>query len=453
MTPRLLLTGTRSGCGKTTLTLALLRAWQRTGVDLSACKCGPDYIDPLFHSSVLGVPCGNLDLFFTPPETVRALLHNHAAGKDLTLLEGAMGYYDGIALTSEASAWSMARATETPAVLVLDARGAAASLCAELEGFLRYQSESGIRGVLLNRVSPMLYPRLKAALEARCGVRMFGYLPPLPQCAIESRHLGLLTPDDVAQLREKVDALGETALKTVDLEGLMQLARSAPDLNTTRPALPEPVEGAPTVAVARDGAFSFYYRENLALLRELGGKIVTFSPLRDKTLPPCDALWLGGGYPELYTAALTENRAVREQIRSAVAAGLPTIAECGGFLYLQRELEGPNGERGQGCGVFPGRAYPTGKLSRFGYVTLTARRDNLLCGAGERLRGHEFHYWDVDEPGADFRAQKPRSERGWDCVHATPTLYAGFPHLYLYANPAAARRFLRAAVTYRKAKQ
>lgn len=450
MTPRLLLTGTRSGCGKTTLTLALLRAWQSRGVSLASCKCGPDYIDPLFHSSVLGVPGGNLDLFFTPPETVRALLDDHA--RDLTVLEGAMGYYDGIALTSEASAWAIARATDTPAVLVLDARGAAASLCAELEGFLRYRSESGIRGVLLNRVSPMLYPRLKTALEERCGVSVFGYLPPLPQCAVESRHLGLLTPGDVAQLREKVDSLGEMALKTVDLEGLLQLARSAQDLNAPRPALPGPVEGAPTVAVARDGAFCFYYRENLALLRELGGKIVTFSPLRDKTLPPCDALWLGGGYPELYTAALTENRALREQIRAAVVAGLPTIAECGGFLYLQRELEGPNGERGQGCGVFPGRAYPTGKLSRFGYVTLTAQRDNLLCRAGEAIRGHEFHYWDVDEPGADFRAQKPRSERGWDCVHATPTLYAGFPHLYLYANPAAARRFLRAAVTYRKAK-
>lgn len=453
MTPRLLLTGTRSGCGKTTMTLALLRAWQSRGGQLASCKCGPDYIDPLFHSSVLGVPGGNLDLFFTPPETVRALLNIHAAGKELTLLEGAMGYYDGIALTSEASAWAMARATDTPAVLVLDARGAAASLCAELEGFLRYQSESGIRGVLLNRVSSMLYPRLKAALEERCGVRVFGYLPPLPQCAIQSRHLGLLTPGDVAQLREKVDSLGETALKTVDLEGLMQLARSAPDFIAARLDLPEPVEGAPTVAVARDEAFCFYYRENLDLLRELGGKIVTFSPLRDKTLPPCDALWLGGGYPELHTAALTENRALREQIHSAVAAGLPTIAECGGFLYLQRELKGPNGERGQGCGVFPGRAFPTGKLSRFGYVTLTARRDNLLCGAGETIRGHEFHYWDVEDPGDDFRAQKPASNRGWDCVHGGPTLYAGFPHLYLYANPAAARRFLCAAVAHRKAKR
>lgn len=452
MTLRLLLTGTRSGCGKTTFTLALLRAWQSRGVTLASCKCGPDYIDPLFHSSVLGLPSGNLDLFFTSEATARGLLRAHGRGRELTVLEGAMGYYDGIALTSQASAWSMARATDTPALLVLDALGAAASLCAELEGFLRYQRESGIRGVLLNRVSPMLYPRLKAALEERCGVRVFGYLPPLPGCAIESRHLGLLTPDQVGRLREKIDLLGETALKTVDLSGLLSLARSAPALREPLPALPEAVSGAPRVAVARDEAFCFYYQENLALLRALGGELVYFSPLRDKTLPSCDALYLGGGYPELFVGELAENFGLREQIRAAVAAGLPTLAECGGFLYLQRELESREGERGALCGVFPGRGFPTGKLSRFGYVTLTARRDNLLCGAGECLRGHEFHYWDVDDPGRDFCARKPASDRGWDCVHAGPTLYAGFPHLYFHSNPTAAQRFLCRAAAYRKAK-
>ncbi len=445
MSARLLLTGTRSGCGKTTVTLALLRALQRGGLRLSTCKCGPDYIDPLFHRSVLGTPSGNLDLFFTPPDTTRFLLSERERNSELTVLEGAMGYYDGIALSSEASAWALARTTQTPAVLVLDARGAAASLCAEAEGFLRFQRESGIRGLILNRVSPMLYPRLKPLLEERCGVRVFGYLPVLPQCSIESRHLGLLTPESVANLREKLDLLGETAGQTLDLEGLLALARSAPALNAPPIPLPEAVEGAPAVAVARDEAFCFYYAENLSLLERLGGKLVYFSPLRDKTLPPCDALYLGGGYPELYAGALSENGVLREQIRAAVTAGLPTVAECGGFLYLQSALETREGAQYPLCGVFPGTAFPTGKLGRFGYVSLTARRDNLLCRTGETLRGHEFHYWDVEDPGGAFRAQKPRSDRGWDCVHAGPTLYAGFPHLYWYAQPEAARRLLWAA--------
>jgi cobyrinic acid a,c-diamide synthase len=205
------------------------------------------------------------------------------------------------------------------------------------------------------------------------------------------------------------------------------------------------VEGTPVVAVARDEAFCFYYEENLELLQALGAELQFFSPLGDSVLPPCDALYLGGGYPELYAGKLAGNTELRAQVREAVDSGLPTLAECGGFLYLQRTLETNDGQQWPMCGVFPGRGYPTGKLGRFGYVTLTARRDNLLCRAGEELKGHEFHYWDVENPGGEFHAQKPRSERGWDCVHAWPSLYAGFPHLYFYANPAVARRFLLAA--------
>jgi cobyrinic acid a,c-diamide synthase len=440
-----MLTGTRSGCGKTTVTLALLRAWQQGGLTLDSVKCGPDYIDPLFHRSLLGTSSGNLDLFFVPPDTACHLLRSRSQGSDLTVIEGAMGFYDGIALTSEASAWALSGATKTPAVLVVDARGAAASLCAEVEGFLHFQGKSGIRGVILNRVSPMLYPRLKELLQERCGVQVFGYLPPLPQCALESRHLGLLTPGEVSQLHTKLDILGENARKTIDLEGLLTLARSAPALNPPPLRLPPTVEGAPVVAVARDEAFCFYYEENLELLQALGAELRFFSPLGDSVLPPCDALYLGGGYPELYAGKLAGNTKLRAQVREAVDSGLPTLAECGGFLYLQRTLETNDGQQWPMCGVFPGRGYPTGKLGRFGYVTLTARRDNLLCRAGEELKGHEFHYWDVENPGGEFHAQKPRSERGWDCVHAWPSLYAGFPHLYFYANPAVARRFLLAA--------
>ena len=450
MTPRLMLAGTRSGCGKTTFTCALLQAFQDRGLTLMACKAGPDYIDPMFHSAVLGTRSGNLDLFLTGADNACYLLERQSQGCALTVLEGAMGYYDGIALSSEASAWDLARVTETPTVLVVDGRGAAASLCALVSGFVNYQRESNIRGVLLNRVSAGLYPRLKQLIEERCGVKVFGYLPTLPQCGIESRHLGLVTASEIHDLREKIMILAENAKKTVELDGLLTLAQSAPMINATPPALPKPVRGAPTVAVARDAAFCFYYRESLELLETLGARLVFFSPLEDKVLPPCDALWLGGGYPELYAERLAQNAALRTQIRAAVRNGLPTLAECGGFLYLQRELETGQGERFPMCGLFPGHGFPTGKLVRFGYVEITAQRNSLLCEAGDRLRGHEFHYWDVEDPGRDYYAQKPQSTRGWPCICAGPTLHAGFPHIHFYSNPNAARRFLCAAERYRK---
>lgn len=450
MSARLLLGGTRSGCGKTSFTCALLRAWGQAGVRLASCKSGPDYIDPLFHRSVLGTKSCNLDLFFTNSDTTRGLLRQHSAGCDLTLLEGAMGYYDGIALSSEASAWDLARVTETPAVLVVDARGAAASLCAEVEGFVRHRPDSGLRGVLLNRVSPMLYPRLRALIRERCGVEVFGFLPPLPQCAFESRHLGLMTPAELTDLNEKLDVLAENARKYVDLDALLALARTAPTLEGPALSLPEPVHGQPVVAVARDRAFCFHYEENFALLEALGAELRPFSPLNGDPLPPCDALWLGGGYPEVHAASLSENRSLWAQIRAAVADGLPTVAECGGFLCLQSALETAAGERWPMAGVFPGVGRPVGKLRRFGYVTLTAQRDSLLLRAGETIPAHEFHYWDVDDPGADFSAQKPQSDRGWRCVHAGPGLYAGFPHLYLYSNPMPARRLLLAALRHRE---
>ncbi|MCD7928009.1 MAG: cobyrinate a,c-diamide synthase [Oscillospiraceae bacterium] len=450
MTPRLLIAGTDSGCGKTTFTCGILQALVNRGLRPMACKSGPDYIDPMFHSRIIGAESRNLDLFFYGPDTTRYLLSHHGAGRDVVVLEGAMGYYDGVALTSDASAWALACETQTPAVLVVDGRGGAVSLCATILGFLQFQPESQIRGVLLNRIPPGLYPRLKEVIEERCGVPVYGYLPSLPQCAIESRHLGLLTADEVEGLREKMTLLAAQVEQTINLNGLLALADTAPALNPTSPALPEPVRGRPVIAVARDEAFCFVYQDNLELLEQLGAKLSYFSPLRDEKLPPCQGLYLPGGYPELYAARLSGQPRLRAEICRAVAGGLPTVAECGGFLYLQQELEDSEGNRWPMCGVLPGRGFRTPRLQRFGYVTLTAGWDNLLCGAGETLRAHEFHYWDSDAPGDAFRAQKPRSRRGWDCAVATETLYAGFPHLAFYANPNAAARFLSKAAAYQR---
>ena len=435
--PRLVLAGTNSGCGKTTVTCAVLQAFLDRGLRAGAAKCGPDYIDPMFHSCVIGAKSSNLDAVFFDENTLRYLLAENARGCDVTVVEGVMGYYDGLGLTStRASTYEIAQKTQSPVVLVVNARGAALSVLAAVQGFLRFLPENNIRGVILNGCTAMSYGPLAEELETRLGVRACGFLPRLPACAIESRHLGLVTAAEVADLREKLHRLAAEAEKTLDLDALLQLAQTAPALSFTPPPLPEPGE-AVRIGVARDRAFCFYYEDSLGLLTKLGAELVPFSPLHDARLPEnLHGLYLGGGYPELYAKRLAENASMRESVRAAVMGGLPCIAECGGFMYLtERIADEPM------AGVLPGGCRDMGRLTRFGYVTLTARRENLLCRAGETIAAHEFHHWDADDPGGDFTAARPNG-RSWPCVFANETLYAGYPHFHFYANPSFAARFL-----------
>ena len=450
MTPRLMFCAPASGSGKTTVTCAVLRALLRRGLRPMACKSGPDYIDPMFHSRVLGAQSCNLDLFFFDHATAKSLLARSAAQADVTVLEGAMGYYDGIAMGADASAYALASATRTPAVLVVDGRGRALSVAAEVVGFQRFRQPSGIAGVILNRTSPMLYPRLAETITRETGLPVFGFLPVMADCALESRHLGLVTAAEISDLQQKLDRMARQAEKTVDLDGLLALARTAPELGRSPKSLPA-VPDRPRIAVARDKAFCFYYEASLQVLRDLGAELVEFSPLKDETLPQrIQGLYLGGGYPELYARELAENETMRRSIHDAVTGGMPTVAECGGFLYLHRTLRDEAGTPWPMAGVLDAEGYPTGKLSRFGYVTLTAETDSLLFRRGETMPAHEFHYWDSTAPGADFTAQKPQSDRSWMAGVATESLYAGFPHFHFAAKPEAARRFVESAANYGK---
>ena len=453
MTARILFCAPSSGTGKTTVTCAVLRAMQRKGLKLAACKSGPDYIGPMFHQKVLETPSTNLDLFFFPPQTARALLRQVGEGADLTVLEGAMGFYDGIAMSEQASAYDLAVKTETPAVLVLDGRGSALSLAATIRGFAAFRSPNPLRGVILNRVKPAMAARLGEMLLKETGLPLLGCLPPLPDCAFESRHLGLVTAGEIAGLKEKLDKLADAAADSIDLDALLALAREAPALTETL-ALPKAPRGKVKIAVARDEAFCFYYETSLDILRALGAELLPFSPLRDKALPKgACGLYLGGGYPELHAETLAMNHAMREAVRAAVTAGMPTIAECGGFLYLHRTIKDQGGHPWLMAGVLDAEGYPTGQLSRFGYVTLKAQGDSLLFPAGAEMPAHEFHYWDSTNPGAAFAAQKPQSSRGWETGVATESLYAGFPHFHFASDPQAAVRFLAAARRYRKAQK
>ncbi len=444
--PRVLIAGSNSGCGKTTVTCAILQALCRRGKKLAAFKCGPDYIDPMFHSRITGGKSANLDLFFFDENSLRALLAKNSAGCDLSVIEGVMGFYDGMGLTSpKASSYEVAKAADCPVVLVVNAKGLSLSLLAVIQGFLTLYPDHHIQGVILNNCGEMTYPALAKAIHEHFGgrVKPLGYLPKLPDCSLESRHLGLVTAAEVEDLQEKLELLGEQAEKTIDLDGLLELAQTAPQLRCRPFSIPkrEPVR----IAVAKDKAFCFYYGDNLDFLREMGGELVEFSPLSDEKLPEnIQGLYLGGGYPELYAPQLEENRSMRASIRQALERKLPCIAECGGFMYLTREIAGH-----AMVGFLPGSCFDAGKLRRFGYVTLRAKADNMLCRAGEEIRGHEFHRWDCEACGSGFTAEKSTG-RSWDCVHSSDTLYAGYPHFHFYANPAFAEGFYSACLKEKK---
>ena len=443
--------GTNSGCGKTTVLCALLAAFRSTNTSPSAFKCGPDYIDPMFHQKAFGVSSRNLDLFLNSREMVRYLFAKNSFGSDLALLEGVMGYYDGLGANSTvASAYDLAQTLCAPTVLVIGCRGASVSIAAEIKGFCDFRPDANIRGVLLNQLSPMLYPRIREFLEHEFpNIKVIGYLPPMPDCSLKSRHLGLVTADELKEIYPILERLGETIKKTVDLSLLVRIAREAAPYCYEKPSLKQ-MEKEFCVAVARDKAFSFYYEDNLTLLQELGAKLCFFSPLGGDPLPPqADGLWLGGGYPELYASRLSQNAILRRQIRQALEDGMPTIAECGGFLYLGRSLQTQEGERFDMVGALPFDSYPTGKLVRFGYKKLIAKKDGLLLKAGEMMPSHEFHYWDATDPGDGLCALRPGGQESC-CGYVSQTMYAGFPHLHLYGNLPAAERFAAACAAYRE---
>lgn len=450
-TPRLLLAAPGSQTGKTTVTLGLLWALGRRFGKVGSFKCGPDYIDPMFHAKLFSSDCRNLDLFLSGEEGVRFLLGRKAAGCDFALIEGVMGLYDGLGADSQtASTNHLALVTETPTVLVVCPRGMSLSFKALLKGFLEF-SDNRLKGVIFNQCSKGMYP-LYSGMARDLGLVPCGFLPPLPQAELGSRHLGLITAQEVEDLEAKLQAIGKAAEENLDLEALCALGAQAPPMAYENLWASEPPRRSVRIGLAKDRAFCFIYPDNLELLELLGAEIVPFSPMEDPALPrDLDGLWLPGGYPEEWASILSENRPMLESVRQTVAGGMPTIAECGGFLYLLSSLSDREGRAFPMAGVLKGESRMTDQLVRFGYQTLRAKRENLLCPADGLLRAHEFHYSDSSSNGEDLEAEK--RGRCWSCVHASPTLWAGYPHLHLGAFPEAAGRFLDACAAFQEQKK
>lgn len=452
---RVMIAAPKSGSGKTTITCAILQTLKDMGKQVVSYKCGPDYIDPMFHQRVIGIPSKNLDTFFTGENDTRKLLLKNRTGEEIAVIEGVMGLYDGLGgVCEEGSSYHLAKVTKTPIILVVDAKGMGRSVIPLIAGFLAYDTEHLIRGVILNRMSKSYYEIIKPLIEAELQIRVLGYLAERQQLQIQSRHLGLHLPGEIKEIQRQLEVAAEELQKSVSIETIIQIAASAETIEiekiteTTEKITSTELITKPLIAVARDEAFCFYYEDNLLLLKEYGADIAYFSPLHDKELPEgSSGLLLGGGYPELYAKELEENTAMRKEIKAAVESGMPVVAECGGFLYLHTAIRDRDGHPYQMAGVLPAACQDTKKLVRFGYIELEEKESNFL-EVGTRIKGHEFHYFDSEKNGEDCIAIKPVTGRTYPCVIEKENVWMGFPHLYYPSNPSFADHFVKKAEQY-----
>lgn len=461
--PRFMLAAPSSGSGKTMITCGILQILKNRGYCVSSFKCGPDYIDPMFHTKVLGTISRNLDTFFTGEEMTRYLFAKTAQQTEISVIEGVMGYYDGLGgIRTKASSYDLARVTDTPVILIVNAKGMSLSVLAQIKGFLDYQKGSKIKGVILNQTSEMTCRMLAPKIESELGLCVFGYVPKMADWHLESRHLGLVLPDEIKDLREQMRHLADILEKTLDIEGILQMAEGAKELEGDMPKslkqffadthVQKIRTQKPQISVAKDEAFCFLYEDNLKLLEELGAELTFFSPLHDEKVPEnVDGLFLPGGYPELFAAELSGNREMLASIRICAKKGIPILAECGGFMYLHQEMQDMEGKTYPMAGVINAAAYRTEKLGRFGYITLDLNKGQAEEGnmwqQGFPVRAHEFHYFDSTAPGSACLAKKPTGKRSWNCSYVKDGSLMGFPHLYYYSNPMFALRFLENCMT------
>ncbi len=452
--PGFLIAAPKSNSGKTLLTCAILKALKKRGREVTAFKCGPDFIDPMFHQRVLGIPSKNLDTFFTERDITRALFAEGASKGEISIGEGVMGLFDGMGGSEErGSSYDLARTLGMSIVLLIDAKGLSRSILPIVKGFLDYDTDSLIKGIILNRVGESQYQLLKGMVEDELGISVFGYFPETKGFEIRSRHLGLITPGEVTDFNELTEKSSAMAEKCIDISALEKLETST-DLDEAG-RLGELLQDYQSeefaglkVGVAMDDAFCFYYDDNLELLKKMGAEIVPFSPIKDDTLPEdIDALVFPGGYPELFAFELSTNSALTQDIQIKIDNGIPVIAECGGYMYLTESIEEKSGNIYPMVDIIKTKTSYEGRSTRFGYITVKENTEGTFLGKNE-IRGHEFHYFDSEDNGDDCIAVKPVGNKKWLCIHADGSRWLGFPHLYYYSCPAYAYNFLKAAKKY-----
>lgn len=415
-----------SGGGKTTVTLGLLKALKNRGLKVQSYKVGPDYIDPAFHTHVTGEASRNLDLYLMGEAGVKA---SFSRGRgDIGIVEGVMGLYDGKGITPEYSTAHAAKVLGLPIVLVLSPKASVATLCAEINGLVEFD-KANIAGVILNNISEGYFRLLKLAIEKQCDIKVFGYLPHNEELVLKSRHLGLVQSSEIGDLDKKIELCAELLEKHVDIEELLlhftETENYEDDFHMQNKGIKS--------AVAYDKAFSFYYKENLELLKE-AGEVVFFSPLKDKELPKdIDFLYIGGGYPEIFMKELSQNKSMLESIKKALNNGLRCYAECGGLMYLTEEIEDRDA-----VGFLNGKSYMTDRLQNFGYAEIEVSNKNSILPLGLKINCHEFHKSAVaSEEEKIYTLTKTiydGSLKQWNCGYNKNNTLAAYGHVHFFGN-------------------
>ena len=452
--PRLVIAGVSSGVGKTTLVSGMLAAFKARGQHVQSFKVGPDYIDPGFHQLASGRPSHNLDTWLVAPQDLNQVFWEAAKGADIAIVEGVMGLYDG-GREGVSSTAAIAKWLDAPVVLVVNSRSMGESAAAVVLGFRAYDPNVKLVGVILNQVGSDTHEAILRQAMASINMPVYGCVHRNPAISLPERHLGLTPTTEVCASAARVAEMRKLAEKYLDLDGLAELAKNAPSMRLPDDETVGDTVSEVVVAVADDEAFSFYYPSSLAFLEHLGARLVRFSPLRDEKLPDCDALLLGGGFPEMFVKQLADNTRLKDSLRRQITAGLPVYAECGGFMYLTETLQDFDGKTYPMAGVIPGHSAMQKKLQTVGYVQATLRQESVIGDAGTALRGHEFHFStfkpneEANFPWA-FTFERNRDGSTYLGGYCRDNVLASYLHMNFLGNQAAAQAFLNAALNWRR---
>lgn len=457
--------GTNNGCGKTTVTMGILATLYVMGLNVQPFKVGPDYVDPMVHSFITGNSSRNLDSWMLDIDTVVHLFEKNAVNADISIIEGANGLYDGYCgNTIVGSTAHVAKRIKSPVILVVNAEGASLSIIPMIRGFIDYDRNLEIIGVILNKVdSEEHYETLKAAIETGTGLKLFGYLPKMDEADLPSKYVNLIPEEDMNDLKKKIRVLVEQVIKTIDVDLIIKMSNRPRVSYLKSPKFSfEHVKPSQKVkiAVAKDKAFSFYYKDNLDLLKEIGAEIQYFSPLNDKELPEdIGGIYLGGGYPEFYAEELQGNKTFIDSIGQGIRAGIPTYAEGGGLVYLSQYIQNMKNEKFEMAGILPGYCQVVDESNKSGYVDIEVTADNVLAKRGYTIRGHEISHFDInmttDEVLSCFNVIKRRTSSEttlWKSGFSIYNLIAAYPHLHLWSNTDFAKRFVESCMKYKISK-
>ncbi|MBN2075777.1 MAG: cobyrinate a,c-diamide synthase [Dehalococcoidales bacterium] len=441
-----IIAGTTSGVGKTTIATGLMGTLARQGLKVQPFKSGPDYIDPGYHTIVTGEHSRNLDTWMLGKESVLELYRRAMQGKDIAVVEGVMGLYDGrYATADEGSTSELAKLLEAPVILVVDSGKAARSIAAIVKGYHDFDPDLKLAGVILNGIGSTGHLEIcRDAIEHYTGVPVVGFLPRRDDLVLPERHLGLIpTAEDPIQ-QEFLDTLITQCSETLDIPQIIELAETAGSSEPVRRLYPEsPVKPFIRLGVARDRAFSFYYQDSLDLLEAWGAEIVPFSPMNDISLPEgISGLYLGGGFPELYAAELASNTGLKTEIAKAFDAGMPIYAECGGYMYLGETIEDFENKEFRMAGILPIKAQIKSPRLSLGYRTVTALEDNPLVKKGTVIRGHEFHWSTLTAGEEKANAWSIEEKNSFKEGFKINNLLASYIHIHFGSDPQLAPNFV-----------